>query len=385
MNFLIKIEEIINQLLIHLWAKIKVLIPTIIFRWIESFTNLPTYFKHELERLRPILRIKYLKTIGHLEHYITILRGYLTTFILYLKSGELKKKIKPHYFLDFFKHSASYLRANPKKMIISASLLFCVTIITSIFYQNIYKIISGTRISRNISSSAQAPDYLFIDLLNHKLAIKIEAAQASHGAADNSNHEHEINLNIKIEALDAQEKEYLIKMKDVLEHHLETIKLQAEQLPLSTETKHKIEENLLISFNKEFDKMGHNAPIKKIIITQVIPARPLYYRQSERILSVVDINLQMFLEDTQRNRQVWIDFSIIASNRNVILYLQDHEVEFKDHLMNNIEPVIPHLPIEDEGKRIIKDKIKMELDDFLEKNNIEGKILEVYIEHLVVS
>jgi flagellar basal body-associated protein FliL len=103
------------------------------------------------------------------------------------------------------------------------------------------------------------------------------------------------------------------------------------------------------------------------------------------MMMIEDINLQLFLEDTHRNKQVWLDFSILASNRNVILYLQEHEVELKDHLSTNVEPVIPQLPIEEEGRQIIKDKIRFELNDFLEKNHIEGKILDVYLRYLMVS
>jgi flagellar basal body-associated protein FliL len=142
---------------------------------------------------------------------------------------------------------------------------------------------------------------------------------------------------------------------------------------------------MIKSLNEDFRQIGHNKPIQNIKLKQILPSRPPYYRQTERMLSITDINLQIFLEDTHRNRQVWMDFSALASNRNVILYLKEHEIEFKDHLMNNVEPIIPQLPVEDEGRSIIKDKIRSELNQFLEKNNIEGKILEVYIDYLIAS
>ena len=102
-------------------------------------------------------------------------------------------------------------------------------------------------------------------------------------------------------------------------------------------------------------------------------------------MSVTETNLQIFLEDTHRNRQVWLDFSVLASNRNIVLYLNEHEVELKDHLTTNVEPVIPQLPVEEEGRQIIKDKIRSELNQFLQKNGIEGKILEIYIDYLMVT
>jgi flagellar basal body-associated protein FliL len=41
--------------------------------------------------------------------------------------------------------------------------------------------------------------------------------------------------------------------------------------------------------------------------------------------------------------------------------------------------------LEDEGKRIIKDKVRDEINELLKKENIEGRILEVYLDFSLSS
>jgi hypothetical protein len=97
------------------------------------------------------------------------------------------------------------------------------------------------------------------------------------------------------------------------------------------------------------------------------------------------VDLQIFLEDTKKNRQVSLDYSVIASNRNIILYFRDNEEKIRDRFSTQIEPIIPRLPIEEEGRGIIKDKIRFELNEMLKEEKIEGKVLDVYIDFLLGS
>ena len=125
--------------------------------------------------------------------------------------------------------------------------------------------------------------------------------------------------------------------------------------------------------------------ITQIEIKQVLEGRPKYFQMTEKQFPVKNVNLQLFLEDTKRNRQIYVDFTALASNRNAVLFLKDHEVEVRDFINMNVEPVIPQLPIEEEGRQIIKDKIRVELNQFLKNNGIEGRILEVYVDYIMVS
>lgn len=380
MNFLIKIEEAINQFIEKLLEKLKGATPAFVVQLLFTLQHLPQTIKAKFQSYKPKLRIIGLKFIGYSEHYTTMLRGHFMSVIMYLRSDEFKKADKKKLLLKPLK----FAKVNPLKAF-SVVFTFCIlATMGMIIYQNTEKIIVGTRALRKPASVESAEEDIFIEFKNHKFEVKIGAPAGGHGGGGEA-HEYELYLDVKIEAQNEKEKAYLEYMDEMLEDNIEALELPVTQLPLVPENQKKIEEFMTKSLNEDFKQIGHGNPIKGIKIKQVLSNRPVYYRQEERMMAVEDINLQLFLEDTHRNKQIWLDFSILASNRNVILYLKDHEVELKDHLSTNVEPVIPQLPVEDEGRLIIKDKIRSEINQFLEKNQIEGKILEIYIDYLIVS
>ena len=379
MNFLIKIEEAINHFIELVLNKLKALTPSFIFSILHFVKSSPQLIKTIYTKTQPKIKIFFLKCIGFIQHFITIFRGRLMAGVIYLRSEEFKKADKKTLLLAPIRFS----KLHPIKAASRIALASFLLMATSIVYQNSAKIFSGTKAYRKIASNEAIEEDLFIEIKNKKFEVKVGPATA-HGAAGEA-HEFEIFLNLKIEAINSSEKKFLEHIEDTIDDKLEEIELPVSQLPLAAENNKIIEELILKELNEEVKQLGHDDSIKSVSIKQEIPSRPLYYRQSERMMKIEDINLQIFLEDTHRNRQVWLDFSMIATNRNCILYLQDHEVELRDHLTSNVEPVIPLLPIEEEGKRIIRDKIKAELNLFLEKNEIEGKVIEVYLDYLMAS
>jgi len=174
-------------------------------------------------------------------------------------------------------------------------------------------------------------------------------------------------------------------MEETLLESLEEIDLPVSQIPLTPENQKQIEDLIYKSFDEDLREHAHEKAIKSVHIKQIPPGRPSYYGRTERIFSLKDVNLQMFLEDTHRNRQVYFDFSLVTSNRNVVNFLREHEIELKDRLNTNIEPIIHRLLMDDEGRSIIKDKIKDEVNDYLEEEEIEGKVQEVYIDSSISS
>jgi hypothetical protein len=381
-KFLIKIEESINNLILNLLEKLKGRIPHFVFNFIAFLKHLPSIIKGKISSYIPQVRIVILNVLGSLKQVITMLRGYFVTMMIYFRSEEFKKSDKKKWLLI----PVFYSKNHPFIAFFRVS-FFAVCIISGIgVVQNVQKIIVGTSSLRKPASSGLATEDIFIEIKNHKFEVKLATAGGGHGSATAGDHKgDELFLDISIEANNIKDKEFLEKMVHEIDHKIETLELHVDQLPLSNENKKKIEEAMILALNTELSPNAHYKPIKEIKVKQVLASRPVYYRQIERMLPVTDINLQIFLENTNRNRQVWIDFTILASNRNVILYLKDHEVEFKDHLSTNVEPVIPQLPVEEEGRLIIKDKMKMELNIFLEKNGIEGKVLEVYIDYLMAT
>ena len=381
MNFLVKIEEAINRLIESILNKLFKLIPDFIFQFITFLKHLPSILKNKYQLYQPKVRVLYLKFIGYIQHYTTIIRGYFISLSIYLRSEEFKKIDK----VTLLKMPIKYIKNNPLKAISGLLSIIIFSIAVSTIFQNVEKIAIGTYALRKPASMGSAEEDLYIELKNHKFEVKLAAQKGGHGGGGGEAHEVELYLDIKIEASSPTDKEFLEAMEEMLDDNLEAMELPVSQLPLIDDNKKEIEEFMVKSLNTDFQRLGYEHIIKHISLKQILPSRPVYYRQAERMMSLSEINLQIFLEDTNRNRQVWIDFSVLASNRNVILYLTDHEIELKDHLTNNVEPVIPQLPVEEEGRQIIKEKMRIEINQFLEKNGIEGKILEVYLDYLMVS
>jgi hypothetical protein len=55
----------------------------------------------------------------------------------------------------------------------------------------------------------------------------------------------------------------------------------------------------------------------------------------------------------------------------------------RDHLTNNVEPMDPWFSMELEGKKVIKDKVKQEINIYLEEQNVEGRVDDINIMYLL--
>lgn len=380
MNFLIKLEDAINNLIEKLLCKLKALTPSFIFNLINFFKKSPALVLGNIQIFVSKLKNTLHHFLGFFTQYITLFRGKLMSVIMYVRSEEFKKTNKNELLLAPFR----FAKVHPLKTASSVFTLCFLFVSLKIVFKNAETIIKGTKTLRSPASSMQEEEF-FIEFKNHTFEAKMAPSSGGHGGANSEEHELKFQLDIKIEAFGKAEKSLLESMEEMLDDNLEALDLSVPQLPISPENQKKIEEDMVKSLNEDFVKMGYKAPIKSIKVKQVLGARPQYFRQIERMIKIEDINLQLFLEDTHRNRQVSIDFSALATNRNVVLYLQDHLVELKDQITSNTEPIIPQLPLEEEGRMIIKEKLKIEINEFLKKNNIEGNILEIYIDYLMAS
>jgi flagellar basal body-associated protein FliL len=107
--------------------------------------------------------------------------------------------------------------------------------------------------------------------------------------------------------------------------------------------------------------------------------RPDYYKKQERELSFNTIRLPVFIQNINELRALIIDFSVVTSNRNTKKYLAKHEFELRDHLIGSVEPIIPSFPLEEEGRQVLREKLKIELNNFLVANKVEGQVLEIKV------
>ena len=118
-------------------------------------------------------------------------------------------------------------------------------------------------------------------------------------------------------------------------------------------------------------------------IKKVWEKRPPYYKISSRQIKFSNIKMPIYVEGKTSMQLVTIDVTLKGSNRYAIKYLEKKHYEFKDLLLSKLEPIIPSFPLVPEGKSIIKQKVKQEVDLYLKNRHIDGAVDEVFIEYLM--
>jgi hypothetical protein len=365
-NFLQKIIDAINGLLIFIFDKLYGLIPSFIFTSAKFLRHLPSDLKKKYQAdLSPKIRIYKLKFIGYTEHYTDQLKIKIKAMIDYLGSDEFKKIDKKQMLLSPFRFALH----SPKKALAFMLIfgVFCYGF--NVVYINTGVIVKGTKSLRKPASAEEVELDTHINLEKIKFEAKLTEG---HGAEER---EVELVLNIKIEASSEKDKKYLESIHEQIADVIEDVEIKVKQMPLNKEDTKIIEEMILKDLNEELKEHSHLGAIKTLNVVQVMEGRPFYFLQTEKIYGLKDVNLQIFLEDTKRNRQVYFDFSMLATNRYIVMFLTEHEIQLRDYLTTNVEPVLPRLPLEEEGRGIIKDKIRDEVNEFL----------KLYIDSLISS
>lgn len=114
-------------------------------------------------------------------------------------------------------------------------------------------------------------------------------------------------------------------------------------------------------------------------------ARPEYYKMDERFIKILNIDVPVYVENVNSLRSVRLDFVMLPSNRYIREYLYEHEYLVQDRINVMIEPVIPELPLSDEGRTIIREKLQYEVNQLLKSIHIKGSIDEVYIDSILAN
>ena len=122
---------------------------------------------------------------------------------------------------------------------------------------------------------------------------------------------------------------------------------------------------------------------KEQIVVDLSQRRSKYYKEDERQILVSNIVLPVYIESVSSIKSLTIDFILVMSNRYLKAYFSDNEHLIKNKLSYTIEPIIPTFPLTNEGKTILKDKIKKELNTLIFDLNIAGEIEKIYFQNII--
>jgi flagellar basal body-associated protein FliL len=111
--------------------------------------------------------------------------------------------------------------------------------------------------------------------------------------------------------------------------------------------------------------------------------RPPYYKLEERMYHINGLILPIYIESTGSMKSLKMDITLEASNRTTVQFLVSNHAVIRDYLNSEIEAFEPTFPLEPEGRDILKEKIKIELNNFLKQQNVEGQIKKVYLKDIL--
>ena len=113
--------------------------------------------------------------------------------------------------------------------------------------------------------------------------------------------------------------------------------------------------------------------------------RPDYYKKQTRHLDITNIRLPVYFANTNEIRSVDVDFTATLSNRLSRMQLEKLEYQLRDHLILNIEPMVASFPLEEEGKIILREKLMLEINEFMKVRGFEGQVKDLKIIYILAN
>ena len=144
--------------------------------------------------------------------------------------------------------------------------------------------------------------------------------------------------------------------------------------------------NIYVQTNKiseEASRTPASELVEEVDQATAISRRPAYYKKIEKQFQITNINLPAYLNANGSLKKIVIDFTFESSNKYIKQYFWENPYLIQDTLNSNIEPVSITFPLQKEGKIIIKDKIKREMNNLLKRLHIKGEVEQVYIHSMI--
>lgn len=137
------------------------------------------------------------------------------------------------------------------------------------------------------------------------------------------------------------------------------------------------------SSQKIADESGTKEPTQ--IVQEMPAARPSWYKGVRKHIDISNLKLPIYISGSNSVKTLLMDFTLESSNRYIKIWIEENEHEVRDHILTTTEPILPEFPLSQEGKNVIKDKIKDEMNLYLKQKNIEGEIIKVNINRIIAG
>ena len=120
-------------------------------------------------------------------------------------------------------------------------------------------------------------------------------------------------------------------------------------------------------------------------IASIEKKRPKYHKAEEKQFKIYNIALPIYVDSGKNKRPLKLDLVIETSNKYTRQYFDENYEYVHDHLNTKFLPTIPSFILEKEGKEVLKEKIKAELNILIKERGMKGEIKSIYFSHLLSS
>lgn len=148
---------------------------------------------------------------------------------------------------------------------------------------------------------------------------------------------------------------------------------------------------------KDENKIEAKREVAHVVEEEKKIDRPDYYNLTKKQFQLEEVKMPVYIEKSTSMKALNIDFTFESSNRYIKAYFQPEDENGKEmfwlskkYLIRNkinssVEPIIPEFPLEDEGKRIIRKKVKDDVNQLLKELGIKGRIEKVLIKSILAG
>jgi flagellar basal body-associated protein FliL len=112
--------------------------------------------------------------------------------------------------------------------------------------------------------------------------------------------------------------------------------------------------------------------------------RPAYHNQKKKMNFFTHLKLPVYLkQDGKSLKKISVDFNLTTNYRKTNQFIQKNYSKIQDQLVMNFEPMVPEFILKTEGKEVIREKIKIEINKYLIKNEVEGRVEDVQLIYIL--
>lgn len=143
--------------------------------------------------------------------------------------------------------------------------------------------------------------------------------------------------------------------------------------------------SIIFSGNRMVAQHTNESRAPASVEAEVSYDRPNYYKKQIRHLEITNLRLPVYFSNVNELRTIDVDFSATLSNRLARMKLEKLEFQLRDHLILNVEPMVASFPLVEEGKDILKDKLRQEINLFMIDQEIEGEVKDVELIYILAN